>query len=58
MFINCSVGAKCLSAGTKINLFLCSESIELDQIFTRPIVKCLLVQTSEDIVSMDYLCAY
>ena len=28
MFINCSVGAQCLSAGTKISLFLCSESIE------------------------------
>ena len=35
MFINYLVGAQCLSAGTKINLFLCSESIEWDQIFTR-----------------------
>jgi hypothetical protein len=28
MFINCSAGAQCLSAGTKTSHFLCSESIE------------------------------
>ena len=42
IFIKCSVGAQCLSAGTKISLFLCSESIEWDQIFTR-LESCILM---------------